>query len=769
MEIILDSSLKCLKPFRKVIERVFKDKEKQDFIVSVYAIDFKPEIIKQKEIKDVKGERTISIKLALKYEKNKFEAPILINISKDSFSPYVLFENKKKLFGKSIAPPTQFHLSSIEIMQIFKDALLVKERINQNNPTYIELTKFGYNLLLKNKSIDMVLFLMIYCDILNGNDFSLIKGIFEIFSLDKLVRPLKSNDLLMYHEKLQILYNDQIPIFEKIRNMKCNFDLLLKKFYTIYINAYYIVENYITCESILIDLRDNNPFDKLILPKLYLSEYASFYRNIPISNDLQNTLIGNLIYTSTNFNQLLTSFSLISEYIKKDFVTLLMIITNNYDKIYQLCNQSNKCIKINKYITQNSIDDLTKIQYYLDFIVQKKLENNFKSLDFDINMWDIYVSISSNSFFWNYLKSKLIIASLCYNDIVGALTYIIKYTNKSFIEMLDLIVLNYEKIKYICMNEKKEINIADFINQNLDDNIEKIKETFCFIISQKLKDQYEIINFNVKIWKFYVINNYQRDFLDFLEIKLYESAINSKDIYDSIEYSSNLRNKSFILMLEVILQNFDRIIYILKTKSKNINIEKYINQKPGTDDLFKIYELIKEIIEKEKLESYCLLKFNETIWSPYTQCQNIDILKLIRKIILECKIMDSNLNEDNILLSKKIHDIGFNEIKSGTLIDKKLLEFLGEEEAFYVEKQINGCQNQINHNAYEIHELKKENDSLKNKLSMLEQKLANLYSENERLKGRISSNERQISSLKSSLSSLQSDYSRLSSRVSNLY
>ena len=55
IEIVLDSSLKCLKPLRKLIEKEFKDKEKQYFIVGVYAIDFKPELIKPKEIKDVKG------------------------------------------------------------------------------------------------------------------------------------------------------------------------------------------------------------------------------------------------------------------------------------------------------------------------------------------------------------------------------------------------------------------------------------------------------------------------------------------------------------------------------------------------------------------------------------------------------------------------------------------------------------------------------------------------------------------------------------------
>jgi hypothetical protein len=128
------------------------------------------------------------------------------------------------------------------------------------------------------------------------------------------------------------------------------------------------------------DLRDNNPFDDLILVKLYLSEYSQFYRSIPISPEMKNSLMGKFISTSENYNNLVTSFSLISDYIQKDFVNTLLIITENYEKINQICSQSNSYIKVNDYIALKVNDDLSKVQSYLDIIAQKKLEKRYKSI-----------------------------------------------------------------------------------------------------------------------------------------------------------------------------------------------------------------------------------------------------------------------------------------------------------------------------------------------------------------------------------------------------
>lgn len=742
IEMVVESNHKFLRPLRKVLQKEIREKL-DDYIVSVYAIDFKPALIKKKELKDINSSLCFSLKMSLKMKKNKFESNNYINSSKDSFNPNINFEIMKKIFGKDIPPPIQLQLTNLQIINLFSDALLIRERKNITEPCYEHFLKFGINLIKENQKYDLIIFYKLYVDILNGNNLTLIKDIFGLFNLEKLIKPLNSNTLSVYQEKLELLYNQQNQIFEKIKRIPIiNFNSYLIKFYTIYIYLHAIIENYEVCENIMKDLRDNNAYDNLILAKLYLSEYSNFYRGIPISEDLQNSLMGKFISTSENYNNLLTSFLLISDYIKKDFVKTLLVIKENYEKIYNICQKSNSSVKINDYITQKPNDDLSKIQEHLDFIRNKKLEKNFKCINFNLNMWDLYLSNNNNPNFLEYLKSKLIIGSLSYNEMIEAITYIIKYTNKDFVEMLKIIVNNYDKIKDICFAEKKQIIIKDFIIQNINDNQEKIKEYLSFIVSKKLKDQYETIIFNIDVWKFYVINNCQYDFLSFLENKLYESSINYKEILDCLDYSSTLRKKSFISMLEIILYNFDKIQNIFKKEMKNIYIETYITQQ--NEDLSKIYELIKAIIEKEKETSYCSVKFNVNLWFPYSQYEVLDTLKFIRKIINECKKLEPELNEDGIDLTTKIHNAGFSEIKRGILTGEKLLQFLGEDETFYVNKQINDCiqkninlQNQVNSQQIEIEQLKGINNSLLNRVGALEGQVLNLTSENASINQRI--------------------------------
>lgn len=768
IELNLDSSYKCLKPLRKLNEKKLKDKDNQNYIATVYAIDFKPSLIKKKEIKNTNGE-SILIKLILKNKKNKFELQNYVKIESDSFTPYIQFEMKKKIFGKDVMPPTQMKLSNLQIMQIFNDTLLIKERKKINDITYIELLKFGVNLLKTMQTYELNLFYMIYVDILKNNNIELIKDIFNIFDMKKAIKPLNSNVLATYQEKLELVYNEQTQIIEKIKKIpNIDFKSYLIKFYTIQLYMFVIIENYEISERIMLDLRDNNPFDNLILARLYLSEYSQFYRNIPISLELQNSLMGQIIYTSTNYNELVTSFTLISDFTKRNFPNILLIITQNYDKINEICRNSNTSLKINDFTNQNPNDDLLQIQNHLDFITKKKLENNFKSINFNINMWDLYLTNNNNKPFWEYLKSNLIIGSLHYDELAESLFYIIKYTNKNFIEMLDLIVKNYDKLRSICMDERRQIMINDFIEPSVNDNPEKIKEYLSYIVSEKLKDRYETIFFNINIWNFYIFNHFQFEFLSFLEMKLYEAALNSKEIFDCLLFSSNFVNKSFAYMLEKVLYNFDKIQNIFKAEKTFIMIEKYIVQQEQTDDLSKIYELIKAIIEKEKINLYCTVKFNVDLWFPYSNSQVLDTLKFIRKIINDCKTMEPEISEDKIQLATKIHHVGFIEIQRGILTGEKLLQFLGEDEAFYVDKQINQCiqkniylQNLIDSQANEIKNLRSENGNLKKEIN-------NLSSENSSLKSRISSLESGQSHLESKISSIESNCNSLESKINSI-
>ena len=138
---------------------------------------------------------------------------------------------------------------------------------------------------------------------------------------------------------------------------------------------------------------------------------------------------------------------------------------------------------------------------------------------------------------------------------------------------------------------------------------------------------------------------------------------------------------------------------------------------------------------------------------------------------MECRQMAPELTEDTIQLPKKIHDVGFIYIQRGMLVGENLLAFLGEDEAFYVQKQINDLimknidlQNQINNQGLEINNLKTENHSLKNRVSSLESKVSSLQSQHSNLSSRVDRLDRKVSSLDSEISSVRSDVRSLERR-----
>ena len=187
ISVVLDSSGKHLNSFRKIIENEFKDCKNEEYIVSVYGINFKPALIKQKEIKFINGVPTITIKVVLKFKKNKFESHNNIRTDNDSFIPKIKFEVMKKVIGKDLFPPEQLILTNFQIIQLFSDALLIKEKVMPNDNTYMELMQYGVNLLNSMEQYELLFFLMIYINIVNNYNLNLIQKIFECFNLKKII------------------------------------------------------------------------------------------------------------------------------------------------------------------------------------------------------------------------------------------------------------------------------------------------------------------------------------------------------------------------------------------------------------------------------------------------------------------------------------------------------------------------------------------------------------------------------------------------------
>ena len=737
IEILIDTSNKYLKQLKKINYKEKKDIDNKEFIFNVYSINLKYNLIKKKEIKESDKSKTINIKIYLKKNKNKFESINTINIEEDNFLIDIKFETLKGWFGKELIPPEQFELSNIEIIRLFNESLLIKEKKRIMEQSYLKFLEFGINLLKKSGKYELESFLILFINILNGDNYLLIKNIFELFEIERLITQKAHSSLLQYQDKLDNLYKNQSYVFDKIEVIlqnniyDKNLEYYLIKFYTIYIYYIYTLGLYQYLEEILKNLRDSNKYNKLILPLLYLSDYHVFYKDIPISKEIKNSLINKLIDASKTYLDLIKSFNLINDYINKDFTNILSIIIDNYDKINEICFKEKKCIELNEYIKINNNDDLSKIKEYLNIFNKKINEYNYKAINIDKDIWNFYLNNFNNIEFFIYIKSFIIQTSLKFNDIENSFFFISRYNKKNFIDILEIIVKHYNKIYNICYKEQKQINIQNYIIQTINDDQNKLKEHLLFILCQKKEKKNEIIYFDNQIFNFYVENNYSFDFLIFLESILYTNSIKFKDIHNSLKFTSKLKNKQMIPLLEIIIKNVDNILSICKNENTIINIEQYISKDVYiNEDLRKIKEFISIIVNKEKIYLYNAIKFDIKIWLPFLDCEDLDKLKLIKKMILICKEIDNTLDYENINLDKKIHDIGFDLIKKEELIGEKLILFLGEDEVFYTNKK--------------YIKLEKENKLIKEKNNELNDKINYLIEKNKCLKNKVEENEKKF-------------------------
>ena len=770
VEVVLNVKHSSIQPLRKLIEKDFKSSNDEDFTVTVYAGDIFPSLIKEKEVKIVQNYiKAFPVKIAKKIQKNKFEGKVNAYLPMDCFVHFVNFDPIKKLIGKNIDPPPQIELLPFQYMSLFNEVLLVIERRKITEPTYIEFLRYGVDLLKTSGAVPFRLFLLIYEKIINTMNLELYNSIFDYFHIKKIEQPKNLNELDTYQEPLMLIYEEPSKFIENIKQIaNVDFEKYLIKFYTVNLFYHSTYKNIEKIESIMLELRDKNPYDNLILAKLFLSEFNIFYRNIPINHEIKLSLIDSFIQASSSYENLTCAFSMITEYVKSDFNTILLIIIKNYEKINKICVDNNKPFKINDYIIQKYEDDLTRVQNSLITIGQFKLNYGFEAIDFRIDMWDMYLIEGKNPQFLEFLKSHLIQTSLYLSEINKALSYIIKYTNKNFVTMLELFVKNYDKIEAICIAEKKYINIISYIQPNGTDNIEGIKQNLNYIIARKMKANYETLYFKIDIWLFYINNGFNNEFLLYLEKKLFEGALYYDDILDCLTYASTLRNKTFATVLEMIINNFEKIHIFIKNKKVSIDFSHYFVHKLNSDNIEQIYKLICIIIEKERIKNYKTVNFKISIWEPYSNIKDLNVLRYIRKIILQCYIMDKSLTERDIDLARKIHDVGFLYIRQGKLVGDKLLEFLGVEEAFYVEGQINDIietnkyqQKQLDEHLLSINYLKEENIALKRRVSSCESDVSDLRSENNRLKNRVSGLEDDVSTLYSRVRSLESSVSCL--------
>ena len=771
LEVKLDIKHTGAQPLRKILEKTLNlTDEHQDYIITIYAGDIMSSLIKDKEIKIIDGViRAFPVKISLINQKNKFDSYINPSVDKDFFIPFVKFEEMKKFFGKRIEPPPHKQLSPIDYIPLFSEAILSGLKKQAKDPIYLEFLRFSVDKLKKLEIIPCKLFFLVYEKILNTQDIDLLNSILEIFNINKIESTKKLKELNTFKEGFMLIYDNQenhINQIKKIHNV--NFLSYLIKFYTVIIFYHYQFDDISTIENILTELRDKNPYDKLILPKMFLSEFNNFYRSLKINLEIKMSLMAGYIQVSLTYENLLSAFSMISEYIKGDLNTIIATINQNYEKINDICYKSQKSLKINDYIVQKKEDDLAKIQENLINLGQNKLNKGYKAITFNNNLWDIYFKDGKNEIFLEFLESHLIQISLNFDEIREAFEYIIKYTKKSMADMMELFVKNYDKLEAICKKENKYINAQYYLNPNINNDPDAIIKYLDYIIARKIKSKFETINFKIDLWFFYINNNFNQDFQLYIEKKLFEGAFYYEDIMDCINYGISQRHKNFSLVLKLFIDNFEKINDFIQKKNEYLEITRYVEFKEAQDNLDEIYRLISELINLEKIKGYKTFNFPIQIWEPYSRRKDLDYLRLIRKIIIKLSEMDNTLNENDLQLIQKIHDTGLMYIKDRKLSGNNLLEFLGYEEMFYNQAQFNFfttmnliLKAEITKNLEEINLLKEQNENLVSRLEHCENKIDDLKKENTELINRIDECESDIKSNSRNIRDCESDIRNL--------
>ena len=693
IEISIETKHPCVQPLRKILQKTFYSgvDGQQEYITTLYAGDIIASLLKEKEIKTIQGNlRTFPLKLVLKTDKNKFETKINSYLDIDCFMPIIKFDPIKKLVGKNIEPPESIELSPFDYLTIFNDALLLNLSKQINDPSYIEFLKFCIDVLKPLQIIPFKLFLLIYEKIILLQNIDLLNSILDIFEINKIENIQSYDEVINYEQIINMTYTNQVSYIELIK-MIPNVDILLYliKYYTLIIFYYFQLNNCQTIENIILYLRDGNPYDTLIVPKMFLSKYNHFYRSLQINQEIKMSLINGYIQASYTYENLTTAFSMICEYVQGDLNNILTIVHQNYAQINKICVNENNSLQINDFIVQKYEDDLTKVQENLINLGQLKLDNGYKAITFNINMWDVYLENGKNQDFLEFLKSNLIQTSLYLVEIIEALNYIIKYTRKNMTSMLELFTKNYERLETICKNENKCIAASDYLEPSPSDNLDFIKEKFEFIIDNKIKSNFQTLYFKIDLWLYYIVNDFNEEFQLFLEDKLFKGALCYEDICDCLTYGSAQKKRKFSSFIKLIIQNFKKIDSLVKPKKTSIEITKYIDIKEKEDDIQEIFNFIGELIRLEKIKGYKTINFPIKIWEPYTMSQDLDYLRTIRKIIFILSEIDKTLNENDLNLIEKIHNVGFIYIKNGKLIGDRLLEFIGKEEAIYIQKRVN--------------------------------------------------------------------------------
>ena len=256
---------------------------------------------------------------------------------------------------------------------------------------------------------------------------------------------------------------------------------------------------------------------------------------------------------------------------------------------------------------------------------------------------------------------------------------------------------------YSDLLKKIENDPNEFIGKHFSEkyNKEKLYQLFYSILLyfrvnyEKEKDKVQSLLLNKDLWKYY-IEFLPKNYKYFSNIEVPNELIIEMLKQKSITFLKIKGALSFVNSLEKILSiinnNIDIIFECCIKEKQKINILEIIEPNKNDDLKLIIYE-IEKIIKYELNKGEKFILFDEEFWKNYIRFNdkiNLNNLILINKAIQLYIKIDKNLNYDKLEIKFKIHITGLEMIKKGELKNEEFLNFIENEDIYFIDKNYEG-------------------------------------------------------------------------------
>lgn len=235
--------------------------------------------------------------------------------------------------------------------------------------------------------------------------------------------------------------------------------------------------------------------------------------------------------------------------------------------------------------------------------------------------------------------------SQSYQNLQTAFSLISEYFQGNLNQTLSILVKYYDKIHQICFQLNDVLKIDDYIKPCITDNINQIQENLNELGEKQIKYGYRAISIQIKTWSRYLNYGGEKNFLDFLSSYLIKISLNYLDIKEALDYIIKYNKKDVGKMMNLFVQNYDKLEAICKNENKNINAGEYLEPKVN-DNKDVIKENLDFIFSKKFSSNFETIIFPIKIWLYYVRQPNFDKEFLL---YIENKLLENASNYDDII------------------------------------------------------------------------------------------------------------------------